>query len=90
MDVIITGVLHPDLQGVPAAPPQGRETLEGAFRDIVDIPGFRRYAAWVDGQLAGVATLRLDEGLARLCGAATLPAFVMAITTSSSMSVKPD
>jgi hypothetical protein len=59
MNVMITGFLHSDLQGVPAEPPPGRETLEGAFRNIVDIPGSRRYGAWVDGQLAGVATLRL-------------------------------
>jgi GNAT superfamily N-acetyltransferase len=34
-----------------------------------------RYCAWLDDQLAAVATLRIDGGLAQLCGAATLPAF---------------
>lgn len=75
LDVMITGFLHPDLQGVQAEPPPGRDTLERALGDTVGVPGLRRYAARVDGQLAGVATLRLDEGLAQLCGAATLPAF---------------
>ena len=41
----------------------------------MDVPGFRRYCAWIDGQLVGTATLRLDDGLAQLCGAATLPAW---------------
>jgi ribosomal protein S18 acetylase RimI-like enzyme len=75
LDVMITGFHHPDLQGVQAEPMPGRETLERALGDIFDVPGVRRYAARVDGQLAGAATLRFDEGLAQLCGAATLPAF---------------
>jgi GNAT superfamily N-acetyltransferase len=76
LDVMITGFQHPDLQGVQAEPMPGRETLERALEDVFGVPGLRRYAARVDGQLGGVATLRLDEeGLAQLCGAATLPAF---------------
>jgi Acetyltransferase (GNAT) family len=76
LDVMITGFQHPDPQGVQAEPMPGRETLERALEDIFSVPGLRRYAARIDGQLAGVATLRLDEErLAQLCGAATLPAF---------------
>jgi GNAT superfamily N-acetyltransferase len=73
--VMITGFLQPDLQGVQAEPLPPRETLERALGDTFGIPGLRRYAARVDGQLAGVATLCLDEGFGQLCGAATLPAF---------------
>ena len=66
---------QPDLQGVPGEPLPPREVLEDAFRDFTDVPGFRRYAAFVDGRMAGFATMRLDNGLAQLCGAATLPEF---------------
>ena len=75
LDVAITGFLHPDQQGVQAEPLAPREALEQAFQHFTDVPGFRRYVARIDGRLAGVATLRLDDGLAQLCGAATLPSF---------------
>jgi ribosomal protein S18 acetylase RimI-like enzyme len=75
IDVAITGFTSPDLQGVPGEPLPSRQTLEDAFREFTDAPGFRRYAAWVDGRMAGFASMRLDDGLAQLCGAATLPEF---------------
>lgn len=75
IDVSITGFASPDLQGVPAEPLPPREALEGTLRESAEPPGFRRYAAWVDGRMAGCASLRLDDGLAQLCGAATLPEF---------------
>ena len=52
-----------------------REALEGAMREISEIPSFSRYAAFVDGRMAGSASIRLDAGLAQLAGAATLPEF---------------
>jgi ribosomal protein S18 acetylase RimI-like enzyme len=75
LDVAVTGFLHPDQQGVQAEPLPPRELLEAALQNFAGVPGFRRYFAWLDGHVAGVATLRLDDGLAQLCGAATLPAF---------------
>jgi GNAT superfamily N-acetyltransferase len=45
------------------------------FERVYQAPGFRRYVARWDGQLAGVGSLRVDAGIAQLCGAATLPAF---------------
>ena len=75
VDAAITGFQHPDAAGVtaPGLPP--REALEVALRPFATAPGFRRYCAWIDGVLAGVATLRIDDGTAQLCGATTLPAF---------------
>jgi hypothetical protein len=75
LDAAITGFQHADEQGVQAAPLPPRDLLEQSLRPYTDIPEFRRYTARIGGQLAGVASLRLDEGLAQLCGAATLPAF---------------
>jgi ribosomal protein S18 acetylase RimI-like enzyme len=75
IDVNVTGFASPDLQGVPGEPPPPREALEAALRELAGAPCFRRYAAWVDGRIAGSASLRLDDGLAQLCGATTLPEF---------------
>lgn len=74
LDAAITGFQHVDPQGVQAELPP-RDRLEHALRPYMTVPGFRRYCAYVDGQLAGVASLRVDDRLAQLCGAATLPAF---------------
>ena len=75
IDVAITGFASPDLQGVQGEPLPARDALEASFREFALAPGFRRYAAFVDGRMAGFASLRLHDGLAQLCGAATLPAF---------------
>ena len=70
---ILEGFLAGD--GTGAAPPgDGRAVLETLMADVAAAPGFERYVAHRDGQLAGAASLRLDEGVALLCGAATLPA----------------
>lgn len=75
IDAAITGFQHPDGKGVQSQDLPPREALEAVMRPFAVAAGFRRYCAWVEGQLAGVATLRIDDGVAQLCGAATLPAF---------------
>ncbi len=75
VDVAITGFASPDLQGVPGEPLPPREALQDTLREFAQAPGFRRYGAWVGGRMAGCASLRLEDGLAQLCGAATLPEF---------------
>jgi ribosomal protein S18 acetylase RimI-like enzyme len=75
LDAALTGFMHPDTKGVPAEEMPPREAIEAAMRPFMGVDGFRRYGAWIDGDLAGVASLRMDEGVAQLCGAATLPAF---------------
>src|SRR5262249_11168603 len=75
LDVAVTAFLCPDAQGVQAETLPPRELLERALRDFTDVPGFLRYSASIGGQLVGIASLRLDDGIAQLCGAATLPAF---------------
>ncbi len=75
VDVSITSFLDGDTEGAHADELPPREAFEGPIRDAMDVPGFQRYCAWIDGQLVGTATLRIDDGLAQLCGAATLPAY---------------
>ena len=75
LDVAVTGFLHPDTQGVVPEPLPPREVLERALEAFADVPGFLYYLATIGGEIAGVATMRLDGEVAQLCGATTLPAF---------------
>jgi ribosomal protein S18 acetylase RimI-like enzyme len=72
--VLVEGFAHPD---VGSAPPEeySRDVLDAVFSDMMRTKGFRRYLARVHGEPAGAAGMRLDHGLAQLCGAATRPAF---------------
>jgi hypothetical protein len=74
MDVTITGFEHPDATGAGSgvAPPP-RQAIMEAYRQITRTDGFRAYAARFGEILAGGGSLRIDAGIAQLCGASTLP-----------------
>jgi GNAT superfamily N-acetyltransferase len=74
MDVTLDAFCAPD-GSAPNEERYPRELLEGVMADFVATPGFTRYLLWVDGVAAGEATMRIDDGIAQLCGAATLPPF---------------
>jgi hypothetical protein len=74
MDVTLDGFAAPD-GSAPNEEQYPRDLLEAVMADFVATPGFSRYLLRVDGAPAGEATMRLDDGLAQLCGAATLPPF---------------
>ncbi len=76
MDVVLAGFAQPD----PAAgggPPEQfpRDVLERAFTHFAASRRFTRYLARIGGVIAGGAGLRLCDGVAQLCGAATHPAW---------------
>jgi GNAT superfamily N-acetyltransferase len=74
IDTVTTGFLHPDLfDGPPSHESCARELLERIFADMAAAPGFERYLARRDGVVAGGASLRIQDGVAQLNGAATLP-----------------
>ncbi len=73
LDVVVTGFAHPDLQGVPSDESFPREMLEEAIGDLASGESFLRYLARRGGRAAGGASMRLCEGVAQLCGAATVP-----------------
>lgn len=73
LDVVVTGFASPDAQGVPSHESYPRQTLERVMGDLAEADGFVRYLARRDGELAGGASLRIFDGVAQLCGAATLP-----------------
>lgn len=74
LDVIVTGFASPETQGVPSHESFSREALEQPIGDMAAGAGFLRYLAHRDGVLVGGAGLRVCDGVAQLCGAATLPA----------------
>ncbi len=73
LDTVVTGFATPDLQGVPSDESAPREALERVIGDLASADGFAHYLARRQGALAGGASLRLADGVALLCGAATLP-----------------
>jgi GNAT superfamily N-acetyltransferase len=73
LDVVVDGFASPDSQGVPSHESYAREALEGVMGHLAAAQGFVRYLARRHGTIAGGASLRLFEGVAQLCGAATLP-----------------
>ena len=74
IDAMITGFAQADtFDGPPSHETYPREMLERAFRDQSGIEGSVRYVAHLNGTLAGGGSVRLEDGLAQLTGAATLP-----------------
>lgn len=74
LDVTVTGFASPDTQGVAPHETFDRSVLERVIRDFAAAAGFVRYFALRGGEVAGAASMRLNDGLAQLCGATTLPA----------------
>ncbi|MFI9508685.1 GNAT family N-acetyltransferase [Nocardia sp. NPDC052566] len=75
VNVMVDGFAAPDTQGVMSHEEFPRDVLANAEHDMAAISGFVATMATVDGVPAGVGAIRLADGLAQLCGAATLPRF---------------
>lgn len=76
LDAVITGFEHPDDEGAGGgvdAPP--RAVLEEVFGQVRDIGGVSRQVARIGARVVGGASMRIDDGIAQLSGAATLPEF---------------
>jgi ribosomal protein S18 acetylase RimI-like enzyme len=73
-DALISGFEHPDLyDGPPSDESFPRESIEAVFGDYDRIPGIGQYLGRRSGVIAGAAAMRVWNGLAQLCGAATRP-----------------
>lgn len=73
LDIAVTAFSHMDGTGSVADEIPPREVLEKIFSDFTSAPGFSRYIAWLEGRAVGAASMRVDEGLAQISGAGTLP-----------------
>ena len=75
LDTLTDGFLHPDtFDGPPSHESIPRDVLERIFGDTIAATGFERFVARHDGVIAGGAGFRIEDGVAQLSGAATLPA----------------
>jgi GNAT superfamily N-acetyltransferase len=75
IDTVVTGFLHPDVfDGPPSHESTARDVLDRIFSDTVAAPGFERFLARRGDVVAGGASFRVQDGIAQLNGAATLPA----------------
>jgi GNAT superfamily N-acetyltransferase len=74
IDVVTTGFLTPDVFDGPASHEEfGRADLERVYRDQIGTNSFERYLARRGSAIAGGAGFRVQDGVAQLAGAATLP-----------------
>jgi hypothetical protein len=74
IETVVGGFAAPDVAGVPGHESFARDAIERAMRDLLSAPGVVAYLARRGGEVVGGASLRLDDGIAQLAGAATLPA----------------
>ena len=73
LDALVTAFLNPNSDGIPSHESFGREALEEVLRDMAGAPGFVRYLARRGRAPAGGASMRIEQNVALLTGAATLP-----------------
>jgi GNAT superfamily N-acetyltransferase len=73
LDVVVAGFATPDTQGIPSHEEYDQTVIRSIVADMAAAPGFVHYLAYRDGEVAGGASMCIGEGLAQLCGAATLP-----------------
>jgi GNAT superfamily N-acetyltransferase len=74
-ETVTSGVLHPDVFDGPASHESfDRAALERTYDLFGAVPGVERLLARLDGVVAGGASLYIRDGIALMCGAATLPA----------------
>ncbi len=76
IDILIDGFERPDETGAGSGIPlPSREAIVYAFARFAELPGFFACLARRGNDAAGGGGLRIGEGIAQLCGAATLPAY---------------
>jgi GNAT superfamily N-acetyltransferase len=74
VDVLATSFGQPDTFDGPAVDePVDRAALDAIFGQISEVTGFVSYFGRRNGDVAGAAGMRIVDGVAQLCGAATLP-----------------
>jgi len=70
--ILVEGFAAPDGTGAPVDA-YGREIINTVMTDFARAEGFLRYVATQGATSVGAATLRIDDRIALLCGATTLP-----------------
>jgi len=73
LEVLVDGFAVSDDTGVPGET-FPRAIVEEITRDFARSPEVLRYVARLSGEPAGSASMRIDGGIAAMCGASTVPA----------------
>lgn len=73
-ELVVDAFAVPDEQGVASHESFPRAELERSIADLCAVEGLVRWMARRAGEPAGGASMRLAQGVAQLCGAATSPA----------------
>jgi GNAT superfamily N-acetyltransferase len=72
-DTTVEAVAASDDTGVPVDH-LSLEAIKAVIDDFLECGDFDRYVAFIDGVIAGAASMRVHDGVASLTGSATLPA----------------
>lgn len=72
LPTLTAGFASPDGSAV-TLDPLGQDALDAVMHDFAAAPGVRRYVARIADAAVGAAAMRIDDGVALLCGASTLP-----------------
>jgi GNAT superfamily N-acetyltransferase len=75
LDVLVTAFTTPDIGGVGGDQLPPADAIRESLVHTMSVSGFEGFAARIDGEIAGAATLRIDREVAQFCGAGTLPRF---------------
>ncbi len=73
INTVVTGFATPDTQGVASTETYDRAVIDAIIRDFAQAGSMRQYLAWRGDARVGGASMRIADGIAQLCGAATLP-----------------
>ena len=73
VDVVVEAFMN--LDGTGSVPPDAfqRDQLTEVFEETIGVAAFIRYLARVEGEPVGGAAMRIDDDLAQLAGAGTVP-----------------
>jgi GNAT superfamily N-acetyltransferase len=74
-NVVVDGFFHLDGTGTGSEDSFTRDALDQVMGDFVRAPGLEKFLVRLHGEPAGAASMRLDDRIAQLSGATTLPAF---------------
>jgi GNAT superfamily N-acetyltransferase len=74
-EVVVDGFFHLDGTGTGSEESFTRDALDQMMGDFAKAPGVDKFLVRIHGEPVGAASMRLDDGIAQLSGATTLPAF---------------
>ena len=73
MDIAVDAFMNLDGTGSVPDDALPREQMVKVLDEVMGAPGFIHYLARIDGEAVGEAAMRIDEDLAQIAGAGTLP-----------------